>query len=459
MLGVTAVVIGFLCVTLYAGEKGYVKWSPGFVLTLALILRLLFLFREPELSDDIYRYLLDGLQSLMGHNPYALTPASIEPATGEMARLIERINHPHLITIYPPAAQFVFAMGTALGGGVLGLKVLLVIMDMATCAMIVWMISIVRLPPWRATIYAWHPLPILEIAASGHIDGVGILFFFLTLILLNRLPDSRISNSPLISQHRHPKHLSWRRIILPLSAGITLAFAGLVKLFPLLFLPGCLVVLSIRNKLLLLMGVLIGAILFIFPFMPDARNALDTLIVYARNWEFANLAYRTIRRITCSGDVARSVLACGFLLIMAFSYGKLYLKISKPKQNNAAGPSLSPSRIQPLQADNGKEVYFSFMQALYITAMAYLLLTPVLHPWYALYLICFLPFVPGSAGLTLSWSVFLAYQVLIPYTLLGKWIENDTIPAMIWLAPVTVFFLAAMSKRVQRCEWISARTK
>ncbi|MDY6853286.1 MAG: hypothetical protein SWO11_01065 [Thermodesulfobacteriota bacterium] len=53
MLGVTAVVIGFLCFTVYVGEKGYVKWSPGFVLTLTLIFGLLFLFRQPELSDDI----------------------------------------------------------------------------------------------------------------------------------------------------------------------------------------------------------------------------------------------------------------------------------------------------------------------------------------------------------------------------------------------------------------------
>ncbi|MDY6853284.1 MAG: hypothetical protein SWO11_01055 [Thermodesulfobacteriota bacterium] len=105
-----------------------------------------------------------------------------------------------------------------------------------------------------------------------------------------------------------------------------------MKLFLLLFLPGCLVVLNIRSKLLLLMGVLIGAILFIIPFMPDVRNTLDTLIVYVWNWEFANLAYRTIQRITCSRDIARSVLASIFFLIMAFSYGKLYLKISKPEQ-------------------------------------------------------------------------------------------------------------------------------
>ncbi|MDY6853285.1 MAG: hypothetical protein SWO11_01060 [Thermodesulfobacteriota bacterium] len=61
--------------------------------------------------------------------------------------MIERINHPHLITIYPLAAQFVFAIGAALGSGMLELKILLVIMDMATCTMIVWMISIVGLPP------------------------------------------------------------------------------------------------------------------------------------------------------------------------------------------------------------------------------------------------------------------------------------------------------------------------
>ena len=88
LVGDTACVILLLAVTLYTGEKITINWSPGIVIIIAATLRLLFLFRQPELSDDIYRYVFDGLQSLMGHNPYAMAPADIAQETEELAYLL-----------------------------------------------------------------------------------------------------------------------------------------------------------------------------------------------------------------------------------------------------------------------------------------------------------------------------------------------------------------------------------
>ena len=122
LVGVTACIILLLAVALYAGEKMAINWSPGIVMIIAATLRLLFLFHRPELSDDIYRYVFDGLQSLMGNNPYAMAPACIVPETEELASLVLKVNHSHLVTIYPPAAQIIFALGTALGGGCWGLR-------------------------------------------------------------------------------------------------------------------------------------------------------------------------------------------------------------------------------------------------------------------------------------------------------------------------------------------------
>ena len=73
--------------------------------------------------------------------------------------------------------------------------------------------------------------------------------------------------------------------------------------------------------------------------------------------------------------------------------------------------------------------------------VGFLLPSPTLHPWYALYLACFLPFVPGAAGLVMTWAVILSYRVLIHFTLLGVWEENDAIPALIWCATVGVLML------------------
>ncbi|HLA04819.1 MAG TPA: hypothetical protein VJZ16_02435 [Syntrophales bacterium] len=80
-----------------------------------------------------------------------------------------------------------------------------------------------------------------------------------------------------------------------------------------------------------------------------------------------------------------------------------------------------------------------FMRSLYGITFGFLLLTPTLHPWYALYLVSLLPFMAGPAGLVLTWAVFLSYRVLIGYAIDGQWIESDLIAAVIWFSPVVAW--------------------
>jgi hypothetical protein len=90
------------------------------------------------------------------------------------------------------------------------------------------------------------------------------------------------------------------------------------------------------------------------------------------------------------------------------------------------------------------------MKTLYGITFSFLLLTPTLHPWYALYLAGLFPFTAGVAGLVLTWTVFLSYHVQIRYLLLGQWIENDLIAAAIWIAPVLAFVICKVIKRLVR---------
>ena len=426
-----------------------INWSPGIVMIIAAILRLLFLFRQPELSDDIYRYVFDGLQSLMGHNPYALAPADIVPETEELVQLVGSVNHSHLVTIYPPAAQLIFAMGAALGGGVLGLKALLVTMDLTTCAMLLRLLSVLGLPPWRAAIYAWHPLPVLEIAASGHIDGACILFLVFTLLLLVSQPLFSFSKSRLTTT-RHSGGVRSKRTVFHLFAGLTFTCAVFVKLIPLVLLPGFLLLLRVSGRVIFFMGFLLGAAILTLPFLPDVRNILDTLNVYIQTWEFAGFGYRTLRRVTSSGDVTRYLLASGFILSMTFLYTGLYRNVSKFLRKDDKRRCFRTSGLDPSPENTTREAFFPVIKTLYTIIIAFLFFTPVLHPWYALYLVCLLPFVPGPAGLTLSWSVFLSYQVLIPYNILGEWVENDVTSCMVWLAPVTAFLVVKCVKTTIR---------
>jgi hypothetical protein len=90
------------------------------------------------------------------------------------------------------------------------------------------------------------------------------------------------------------------------------------------------------------------------------------------------------------------------------------------------------------------------LEAGYAIAMALLLLTPTLQPWYALCLAAFLPFCAGPAGLVLCWAVLLTYRVQIPYFILGQWIENPQVTAAVFLAPVTAYLLNKANTVISR---------
>ncbi len=418
LVGISAIVTVVLSIALYGGETGLIKWSSGMIIFIALLLRILFIFRPPELSDDIYRYLWDGLQTIHGNNPYAYAPADhVRYSDAPSESLLGHINHPHLVTIYPPAAQVVFATGALLFKSVIGIKLILAFVDLLTCLLIMKILTIMRLPAWRSVLYAWHPIPIIEIAGSGHIDGAGTFFLFVTVTLI--LSASSFNRGKIISR---------------IFAGMTYGASLLVKLFPIVFIACFLGVLKGSQKIQFFIGIIVAVVLLAVPFMPELNNMLGTLIIYIRNWEFSNFAFRTLRNLTSSGDIARFTLAFLFLIAASISTF-LFLKKSDHHRKDVKNYI-------------SNETTMEFFRSIYAITMAFLFLTPTLHPWYLLSLVCLFPFTNGPAGIILSWSVFLSYYVLIDYSLLGQWVENDVITASIWGAPATAFLLNRLMKRI-----------
>jgi hypothetical protein len=118
-----------------------------FVLAIAIAFRALFLFQEPALSGDVYRYLSDGRVVASGGNPYTYNPTD------------PRVNHREIRSIYPPHAQLLFAVVHELT-----LWRLLIIAAEVAC--------IVLLRRSGALAFATCPLVIFEGAWSGHIDAL-----------------------------------------------------------------------------------------------------------------------------------------------------------------------------------------------------------------------------------------------------------------------------------------------
>lgn len=184
--------VGYLGLVL-AGRRlaeGPAGKGAALVLGVALLLRLLLIPVPPSLSDDIYRYVWDGRVLTAGYNPYLVPPEAPElvPLHGE---LWSEVSHRDVPTVYPPLAQALFALSTRLPGSIYGLKATLALMDLGTCALLLLLARLWKLPPGRTIWYAWNPLVVVEIAGMGHIDALAVVLMVLTTALL-ALPTQRV---------------------------------------------------------------------------------------------------------------------------------------------------------------------------------------------------------------------------------------------------------------------------
>lgn len=295
-----------------------------------------------------------------------------------------------------------------IGGTITGLKAFLALLDLGLCALLIMLLKRVEMPAWRAVLYAWNPLPVLEIAGSGHVDGAGLSMLIGSICLLMMDRQSASGAGP----------RQWPFLL----AGALLACAGLVKLFPLVLTPVLFLLVPTERRIHFAAGFIASLAALVLPFLPHLVNMTASLDVYARNWEFAGFAFNTLRTMTGSGTIARLLLSSCFLLVVV----GIILRLA-----GSINHGLSPvNRLRQT------------LEACYAIAMALLLLTPTLQPWYALCLAVFLPFWAGPAGLVLCWAVFLTYQVQIPYFILGQWTENPQVTAAVFLAPLTAYLLS-----------------
>lgn len=182
------------------------------ILAAAVGMRLVLLFLEPYLSSDIYRYVWDGRVQAAGINPYRYVPNAAELAPLRDAQIWPNINRPdYAVTIYPPGAQALFLAVTRFGDGVQAMKLALLLFEAAAVLAIVALLRRQGAPATRVAAYAWHPLPVWEIAGSGHVDAAMVALLLVGLML----------------------HFGGRTLL----AGSLTTLAGLIKPLALLALP------------------------------------------------------------------------------------------------------------------------------------------------------------------------------------------------------------------------------
>jgi len=361
------------------GSGAGVRRDASFPLILAMagVFRLTFLAAPPVLSQDLYRYLWDGRVTLAGGNPYLETPAAARRSGPAADADLARIDHADVPTIYPPAAQGLFAAGAALGG-VLGIRLLLIAADLLVAALLASLLRSRDLPPSRALIYAWNPLAVTETAWSGHLEPAAILFVLLAARAIIQKRDAR--------------------------AALALTAGGLVKLFPLvLFAPFAR---SIRGRVLILAPLLLAAACL--PFSAAGARAFAGLHVYADRWlgneSLFALVLAAIERLdptpALKGALAwtRShipgtegldrLYACVYPIDLAKGVCGLAVL--------AVAIVLWRRRVDPLRGA-------------FVLTGAVLLLSPTAHPWYFLWVLPWLCLFPSLPFLLLTGLVALSY--------------------------------------------------
>lgn len=356
--------------------------SAGWVIGSAVLFRLTMFGVMPFASDDIYRYLWDGRVQNTGLNPYRYPPESLELAFLRDENYAG-INHKAIRTIYPPFSQGVFRLAAALKPDLSSLKLAVLTFDLLSLAILAALLRLRRIPAGALLIYAWNPLVVFEFAASGHCDAIGLSLLLTGLFL---------------AESARPR-------------GALLAWAGsfLAKFTPVLLLPWVFARRTFRGAFWVFAGaILLGYLPYLGGLDPARSLAglFEGSARYARDWYFNAGLYALASRLIGDGIATKTVLFGG---LAAFGFW-LARRVESPLP------------------------YAGVMIA------ATLAVSPVVHPWYAVWLVPFLCFYPLWSGVLWSGLVGLSYAVLFVYAKTGVW----EIPAWVpWAEYGLVFSILA----------------
>ncbi len=379
------------------------------IIGFALVFRFTLVFHQPVASDDIFRYLWDGKVAAAGYNPFEYSPLDSQLVHLHTDVLPGLINFPEMRTIYPPLAQLFFRLSNLLwGDSVIGMKLLLVLADLASILIIALLCSphsVFRVPrsafrvppsafsvppsafsfPLSLLLYAWSPLPIMYVALDGHIDGLGIPLLLLFVLLARK----------------------GRGIL----SAIVLGLGALAKLYPLFvapFLPlffegGKRFWLPFVTVALLVLGYLL--------YVEPSGGVLESLLVYNTRFEFNGAVY-TVAKMFLGSAVSHAVngiLLLGWLLF-------LYL------------------RRLPLA------------ETILLVFLGFLILSPTAHPWYFTWLAALLPLRWSLSTFVLLGLSNLSNIVVYQDRTTGVW-EDSPVILFVEYVPFLVLFVREIMNR------------
>lgn len=364
--------------------------SPGniFALVMAgLVLRLVLIPVHPIGSDDYYRYLWDGKVIAHGMNPYRYAPTDPALESLHSKSLPSKINFADMKTIYPPLAEIIFYVSYQLGGeNFVGLKLLLLIFDLATVWGMYLIIKRLNFPPKNILFYLLCPLPLFELFVDGHMDGFGVPF--LVFGILFYMKDRKLWSYVLIGLSICVKPLGF--IVLPL---LFFSEKKLTDRLKAIFVP---------------IAICIAAYLpFIFSGSP-----FQALMNFTENWTFNGIVFDILNLFF--NDNQRTRLICAVLFLLAYA----------------------------LAVFNRKD----FLSKIYLSIFLLMIFSPVVHPWYLCWLAFLIPLNPRWSGIAYVSLISLTSFTVITYQLTGVWKDYPAVLVAEYVPVLALFALEIANK-------------
>lgn len=374
------------------------------MLVAAVAFRLIAALAPPSLSDDVYRYVWDGRVQAAGHHPYKSAPA--DPMRLELrdAVIYPKINHPEIPTIYPPLAEMLFGALSFLRLGVTGFKLAAAALD----AGVVWaLLALLAAGGWprdRVVLYAWNPLAVVETAASGHVEPLGVLFVTLAVAWVMRGKAIR--------------------------AGAALGAAVQAKLLPLILVFGFVR----RMKLPAVLAMVAVVAVTIAPYAVRGASIPRGVAAYALHWEHGAVFFAGVRAFFEGTDTTTHLKAA--IASLQERWGGADTRLWDALYRCVWPGELA--RITVAAAALAWAAFQSFRPRLTAAHEARLalggalLLAPTLHPWYVLWV---LPLAAAEAA-----GGWLLFAALVPLQYLAGggdvpwWVRlTILVPALAWM--------------------------
>ncbi|MFY7997131.1 MAG: hypothetical protein ACOVSW_00870 [Candidatus Kapaibacteriota bacterium] len=215
-------------VVLFSVLREHQQYSGFLMIAVFLCSRIAVFPMQPWLSDDAWRYLWDGKLLASGINPYTFPPNASELAVfgAATSELYAHLDYRHLTTIYPPLAQYVFAVAANIGsvftpslwGAYWSWKALL----LASEGIGLWCVWRTLVAQKRHTTWLWAyiclPLTALEGVGQAHVDSLLLAPLGALVVVL--------AKAIIVESRREA-------LLLALLAGALVAMLGAIKILPL----------------------------------------------------------------------------------------------------------------------------------------------------------------------------------------------------------------------------------